>query len=49
MSSDDSASVMHWLGALRGGDLNAAQRLWKRYFARLVRLVHWGQRASGQA
>jgi RNA polymerase sigma factor (sigma-70 family) len=39
MPSDDSGSVTHWLGALRGGDLNAAQPLWQRYFARLVRLA----------
>ena len=39
MSSDDSGSVTHWLGALRGGDLDAAQPLWERYFARLVRLA----------
>src|SRR5262245_33609719 len=35
MSPDDSGSVTHWLGALRGGDLDAAQPLWERYFARL--------------
>src|SRR5262245_19242535 len=39
MSSDDSGSVTHWLGALKGGDLDAAQPLWERYFARLVRLA----------
>jgi RNA polymerase sigma factor (sigma-70 family) len=39
MSPDDSGSVTHWLGALRGGDLDAAQPLWERYFARLVRLA----------
>jgi hypothetical protein len=39
MSSDDSGSVTHWLGALQGGDLDAAQPLWERYFARLVRLA----------
>ena len=39
MSSDDSGSVTHWIGALRGGDLDAAQPLWERYFARLVRLA----------
>ena len=39
MSSDDSGSVTHWLGALRGGELDAAQPLWERYFARLVRLA----------
>jgi RNA polymerase sigma factor (sigma-70 family) len=39
MSPDDSGSVTHWLGALRGGELDAAQPLWERYFARLVRLA----------
>jgi DNA-directed RNA polymerase specialized sigma24 family protein len=39
MSPDNSGSVTHWLGALRGGDLEAAQPLWDRYFARLVRLA----------
>jgi RNA polymerase sigma factor (sigma-70 family) len=39
MLSDASGSVTHWLGALRGGDLAAAQPLWDRYFARLVRLA----------
>ena len=39
MSADDSGSVTHWIGALRGGDLDAAQPLWERYFARLVRLA----------
>jgi DNA-directed RNA polymerase specialized sigma24 family protein len=39
MSPDDSGSVTHWLGALRGGDLEAAQPLWDRYFARLVQLA----------
>jgi RNA polymerase sigma factor (sigma-70 family) len=39
MPSDDSGSVTQWLGALQGGDLGAAQPLWERYFARLVRLA----------
>src|SRR6516164_8124547 len=39
MSPDDSGSVTLWIGALRGGDLDAAQPLWERYFARLVRLA----------
>jgi hypothetical protein len=38
MSPADSGSVTHWLGALRGGDLEAAQPLWDRYFARRVQL-----------
>ena len=39
MPYDDSGSVTHWLGALRGGDRAAAQPLWERYFARLVGLA----------
>src|SRR5215469_18344099 len=39
MPPDDSGSVTQWLGALQGGDLGAAQPLWERYFARLVRLA----------
>jgi hypothetical protein len=45
MPSDDSGSVTQWLGALRGGDLQAAQPLWERYFARLVRLAQARLRA----
>jgi hypothetical protein len=40
MPSDDSGSVTDWLGALQGGDLDAAQPLGERPFARLVRLAH---------
>ena len=39
MPSDDYGSVTRWLDALRGGDLDAAQPLWERYFARLVGLA----------
>jgi RNA polymerase sigma factor (sigma-70 family) len=39
MSTDDSGSVTQWIGALQGGDLDAARPLWERYFARLVRLA----------
>ena len=44
MPSDDSGSVTNWLGALRRGNLDAAQPLWERYFARLVRLAKDGLR-----
>ena len=44
MPSDDSSSVTNWLGALRRGNLDAAQPLWERYFARLVRLAKAGLR-----
>jgi DNA-directed RNA polymerase specialized sigma24 family protein len=42
----DSGSVTHWLGALRGGDLDASQPLWERYFARLVGLARARLRTS---
>ncbi len=32
-------SVTHWIQALRGGDRDAAQLLWDRYFDRLVRVA----------
>src|SRR5438874_1974030 len=32
-------SVTDWLGRLRAGDRDAAQRLWERYFDQLVRLA----------
>jgi DNA-directed RNA polymerase specialized sigma24 family protein len=37
MSPDDQDSVTRWLGDLKGGDPDAARRLWERYFERLVR------------
>ncbi len=37
MPSDDS--VLNWLDRLQNGDPAAAQPLWERYFARLVRLA----------
>jgi DNA-directed RNA polymerase specialized sigma24 family protein len=43
MSSD--GSVTHWLGQLRGGNPEAAQKLWERYFRRLVGLAR--QRLRG--
>ena len=39
MDLHPDGSVTHWLGALEGGDAAAAQRLWERYFDRLVRLA----------
>ena len=39
MDLQPDGSVTHWLGALKGGDAAAAQRLWERYFDRLVRLA----------
>ena len=34
-----AGSVAHWIQALRGGDPEAAQKLWERYFPRLVGLA----------
>jgi DNA-directed RNA polymerase specialized sigma24 family protein len=36
---DPSSSVTTWVGLLAQGDQQAAQRLWERYFARLVELA----------
>jgi DNA-directed RNA polymerase specialized sigma24 family protein len=33
------ASVTHWVHLLKAGDSEAAQKLWERYFAQLVRLA----------
>lgn len=49
MPSDDHGSVTQWLCALRGGDPGAAQPLWERYFARLVRLAQARLRGKRQA
>ncbi len=49
MPSDDHGSVTHWLSALRRGDPRAAQPLWERYFARLVRLAQARLRGRRQA
>jgi DNA-directed RNA polymerase specialized sigma24 family protein len=32
-------SVTHWINQLKGGDADAAQKLWERYFERLVGLA----------
>jgi hypothetical protein len=42
MPSDDSGSISHWLGALRGDDLEAAQPLLHRYSASLVQFAQAG-------
>jgi DNA-directed RNA polymerase specialized sigma24 family protein len=44
MAPDES--VTHWLSLLQGGDAAAAQRLWERYFHRLVGLAR--ARLQGQ-
>jgi len=49
MPTNDPGSVTRWLGALKAGDLVAAQPLWERYFAQLVRLARARLRAAPQA
>jgi hypothetical protein len=39
MATGDEGSVTRWLRELKAGDPAAAQRLWARYFADLVRLA----------
>src|SRR5271157_2479085 len=39
MMDQSGGSVTRWLGDLKAGDPDAAQRLWERYFAELVRLA----------
>ena len=46
MSPDDPGSVTRWINDLKGGDLDAAQPLWERDFADLVRLARARLRAS---
>jgi DNA-directed RNA polymerase specialized sigma24 family protein len=37
---DENPSVTTWIGRLEAGDEMAAQRLWERYFTKLVELAH---------
>ena len=46
MSPDDPGSVTRWINDLKGGELDAAQPLWERYFADLVRLARGRLRAT---
>jgi DNA-directed RNA polymerase specialized sigma24 family protein len=39
MIPSDEGSVTRWIGDLKAGEAEAAQPLWERYFARLVRLA----------
>ena len=43
--SPSEGSVSHWLGPLQEGDPDAVQRLWERYFHRLVELARKKLRA----
>jgi DNA-directed RNA polymerase specialized sigma24 family protein len=47
MSTSGEGSVTRWLGQLQGGDREAAEQLWQRYFLRLVGLAR--QRLQGAA
>src|SRR3954466_6105923 len=46
MPPEDGGSVTRWLGDLKAGDQAAAQKLWERYFASLVRLAQAKLRCS---
>ncbi len=41
-----TGSVTHWIGRLKAGDPEAAQKLWEAYFQRLVRLARGRLRAA---
>jgi DNA-directed RNA polymerase specialized sigma24 family protein len=43
--SPSAGSVSNWLGSLQEGDPEAAQRLWERYFQRLIELARKKLRA----
>ena len=43
--SPSEGSVSHWLGPLQEGDPDAVQRLWERYFQRLIELARKKLRA----
>jgi DNA-directed RNA polymerase specialized sigma24 family protein len=43
--SPSGGSISHWLGPLQQGDPDAVQRLWERYFQRLIELAHKKLRA----
>jgi DNA-directed RNA polymerase specialized sigma24 family protein len=49
MTDEGGGSVTRWLGELKRGDPDAAQRLWERYFTDLVRLARARLRAAARA
>ena len=49
METDDKGSVTLWVGDLKAGDHAAAQKLWERYFEKLVRLARAKLRAALRA
>jgi len=48
MPDDDQGSITRWIANLRDGDDSASQRLWERYFARMVELARARLRALGR-
>src|SRR5262245_36481381 len=46
--SPDAGSVSGWIRQLKVGDASAAQRLWERYFRRLVGLARTRLRGVGR-
>ncbi len=48
MPDDDQGSITRWIANLKDGDDSASQRLWERYFARMVELARARLRALGR-
>src|SRR5262249_46541864 len=44
-----TGSVTHWIGLLKAGQMDAAQKLWECYFSQLVRLARRKLRGRGRA
>src|SRR5690349_4606330 len=49
MADGAERSVTRWIGSLKAGDADAAQRLWERYFGALVRLAYARLRGAPRA
>jgi DNA-directed RNA polymerase specialized sigma24 family protein len=49
MSDDAERSVTRWIASLKGGDHDAAQKLWERYFEALARLARGRLRGVNRA
>ena len=49
MAGDNEGSVTAWIASLKAGDADAAQALWRRYFAELVRLARDKLRGAPKA
>ncbi len=48
MPDDDLGSITRWIANLKDGDDSASERLWERYFARMVALARARLRAIGR-